>query len=134
MHQIFDSGGGRFFVSRSLGDIGILCDTRADAEAARDRINAAVALDARKNAALDWALANGVPDDEITAAIDDHCGTGLLAFEDRMADGPSPLAGALKHPLIMDAIDRANYGAPWHRAACEVGETEPVPHIAGDQK
>jgi hypothetical protein len=61
-----------------------LFETREEAQEWCDEINARIILDQRKNAALEWALNNGVPDAEVRAALDTPNQDGLLAFEPSM--------------------------------------------------
>lgn len=59
--------------------------SRCEAQEVCDRANAKFALDRRKNAALDWALAGGASDDELNAGARVHRATRL-----RGADGRRP--------------------------------------------
>ncbi len=91
--QVFEMRHGGFFGSRTLASMGGMFPTREQAQTFCDRMNAACDLDRRKNDALDWALENNLPSDEVHAAINDREGMGLLAFESRMADSPVVVGG-----------------------------------------
>jgi hypothetical protein len=96
MWVVTEARRGMWFAGRSRsGSMCLLFSSRDEAQDFCDRVNESNALEARKNTALDWALdpANGVPDEELHAAINTPGGIGLLDFEPRMADTPIVVGG-----------------------------------------
>lgn len=89
MLTVYPLGDG-FFASTAPNGIGLFFPSREKAQTWCDEVNPKLDIDRRKNAALDWALAGNVTDEELDAAMRTPGSVGLLEFESRMAEPLPP--------------------------------------------